>query len=227
MTLDIVFSPLALEPKTFNVGDAIRVTASFIYLVGADTSVEVQAGPYQYKLGILDRIGSCFGITTVSLPKTTTPTEKQFTIDFTLKATDGIAAGTYGLLVEIPGTDFSVKQDDVLIVGAVPNIFSQILPIIIMVMLMGMVTSMTEEEKPEGPVAPVVPVAPAPIGPEGLERPVAPMVSAERSGVIVTVTDKGDTSWDVGDSIVAEEFDIENKRIEAQGKRHALGEYHY
>jgi hypothetical protein len=143
MTLNIVFSPLALEPKTFNVGDTVRVTASFLYTVAADTSVTVQAGPYHYIAGILDRIGASFGITTVDLPMALIPTEKQFTVDFKLS---GIDAGTYGLIVEIPGTEFNVKQDDVLIVAAAPNILSQILPIMIMVMMMGMITPMMEEE---------------------------------------------------------------------------------
>jgi hypothetical protein len=143
MTLDVVFSPLALEPKTFDVGDTVRATASFKYTVGADTSVTVQAGPYHYIAGIPDRIGASFGKTTVDLPKALTPTEKQFTVDFKLSEID---AGTYGLLVEIPGTDFSVKQDDVLIVAGAPNILSQIMPIMIMVMVMGMIMPMMEEE---------------------------------------------------------------------------------
>jgi hypothetical protein len=149
MTLDIVFRPLALEPKTFSVGDTVRVTASFQYTVGKDTSVTVQAGPYHYIAGILDRIGTCFGTTTVDLPKALTPTEKQFTVDFTLKATDGIAAGTYGLLVEIPGTDINVKQDDVLIIPAAPGIFEMIGPLLmigLMVAMVSMMAPMMEEE---------------------------------------------------------------------------------
>jgi len=148
MTLDIAFSPLALEPKTFNIGDTIRVTASFLYTVGADTSVTVQAGPYQYKLGILDRIGSCFGSTEVSLPKATTPTEKQFTIDFILlpSAQGGIKDGTYGLIVEIPGTDFNAKQDGVLVVTGNPASIWDMIPMLVMVMMLGMIMPMMEEK---------------------------------------------------------------------------------
>ena len=147
MTLAVVFAPLALEPKTFNVGDTIRVTASFLYTVGADTSVTVQAGPYQYRLGILDRIGSCFGTTTVSLPKALTPTEKQLTIDFKLKPTteDGIQAGTYGLLVEIPATDFSVKQDDVIVMAGGGFDLMSVMGLMVVTMMMGMIMPMMEE----------------------------------------------------------------------------------
>jgi len=153
MTLDVVFSPLALEAKNFTVGDTVRVTASFLYTVGADTSVTVQAGPYHYIAGVLDRIGACFGSTVVSLPKTTTPIEKQFTIDFTLTpasiiGTGGIQAGTYGLIVELPGTDFNVKQDDVLLVVAAAGIMDMIGPLLvsgIMMFMVSMVTPMMKE----------------------------------------------------------------------------------
>jgi len=148
-SLQVAFAPLALEPKNFTVGDTIRVTASFLYTVGADTSVTVQAGPYHYIAGILDRIGSCFGKTEVSLPKALTPTEKQFTIDFTLKAQDGIAAGTYGLLVEIPGTDFNVKQDGVLVVAAAPSMWGALVPLIFLGLMVGMVSMMAPMMKEE------------------------------------------------------------------------------
>lgn len=147
MTLGLMFSPLVLEPKNFAVGDTIRVSASFLYTVPKDTPITVQAGPYQYKLGILDRIGVCFGSTTISLPATVTPTEKQFTIDFTLKATDGIAAGTYGLLVEIPGTDISVKQDDVLIIAGAANIWSMIGPLLVLGLMMGIMSMVMPKEE--------------------------------------------------------------------------------
>jgi hypothetical protein len=144
MTLDIVFSPLSLEQKTFNVGDTIRVTASFMYTAGEDTSVTVQAGPYHYLLGILDRIGVSFGSTEVLLPKVLTPTEKQFTIDFKLS---GIDAGTYGLIVEIAGTDWNATQDSVLVVagGAGGFDISSIMGMMMVVMMMGMIMTMLGE----------------------------------------------------------------------------------
>lgn len=147
--MQVAFAPLALEPKKFVVGDTIRVTASFLYTVAVDTSVTVQAGPYQYIAGILDRIGSCFGTATVPLPRATTPTEKQFTIEFTLKAEDGIKAGTYGLIVEIPGTEFNVKQDNVLIVSPPPGVFEMIGPLLMLGLMAGMMSMMAPMMKEE------------------------------------------------------------------------------
>ncbi len=46
MALDIVLAPLALEQKTFNVGDTVRVTVSFKYTVGVNKTVKLSAGPY-------------------------------------------------------------------------------------------------------------------------------------------------------------------------------------
>lgn len=148
MTLDIVFRPLALEQKTFSVGDTIRVTASFTYTAGEDTSVTVQAGPYHYLVGILDRIGVSFGSSEVLLPKVLTPTEKQFTVDFKLS---GINAGTYGLIVEIAGTDFNVTQDSVIVVagGAGGFDISSIMGLMMVVMMMGMIMPMMGGEEGE------------------------------------------------------------------------------
>jgi hypothetical protein len=116
--LQVTFAPLVLEPKTFNVGDTVRVTASFVYTSSADTTIIVQAGPYHYVSGTLERITTSFGATAVYLPMTLTPTEKQFTVDFILS---GINPGTYGLIVEVPGTNISAKQDDVIIVSGAPS----------------------------------------------------------------------------------------------------------
>lgn len=43
MVLDIVLAPMALTPKTFNVGETIRVTVSFKYAVGVNTTVRLLA----------------------------------------------------------------------------------------------------------------------------------------------------------------------------------------
>jgi hypothetical protein len=61
MALEIAFAPLELAPKQFTVGDTIRVTFTFMYMVGEDTTITFQAVPYQYRLGILDRIGASAG----------------------------------------------------------------------------------------------------------------------------------------------------------------------
>ena len=42
--LDIVLRPMALTAKEFNAGDTVRVTVSFSYTVGINTTVRLLAG---------------------------------------------------------------------------------------------------------------------------------------------------------------------------------------
>lgn len=60
-----------------------------------------------------------------------------------------------------------------------------------------------------------------------MERLTPPGAFLETSGVIVTVTNAGDTGLTVGATVSAEEFDRRNASMTALGKRRALGEYHY
>lgn len=140
--LNVAFSPMVLEPKQFSVGDTIRVTVSFQYTVAQNTTVTLQAVPYQYKLGFLDRIGASAGKKEVSLMAAATPRTVQESIDFTLK---DISAGTYGLLVEVPDTGDQVKQDGLIIVVGAFGIMDMI-PMLMMVMMLGMVMPMLEGE---------------------------------------------------------------------------------
>lgn len=136
--LDIVFAPMALEPKQFTVGDTIRVTFSFKYTVDADITITLRAVPYQYVLGILDRIGASAGTKELRLSKAT-DRELQETIDFTLV---GITSGTYGLLVEVLTPNYSVRADGVLIVAGAPSTLDAMLPMLMMLMMLGMVGMM-------------------------------------------------------------------------------------
>lgn len=142
MTLQIAFAPLELAPKQFAVGDTIRVTFAFKYTVGADTTITIQAVPYQYRLGILDRIGASAGHKEVSLQKSTDPQELQESVDFTLR---NITPGTYGLLVEVPGTTYGAKADDVLIVSEAPSPWTGMFGMMMMLMMLGMVVPMVTE----------------------------------------------------------------------------------
>ena len=141
MDLEIVFAPLELEPRQFVVGDTIRVTFAFKYTVGADTTITIQAVPYQYRLGILDRIGSSAGHKELRLARASEPVEVQESVDFTLQE---IAPGTYGLLVEVPGTTYGAKADDVLIVTEAPSPWTGMMGMMAMVMMLGMVAPMVE-----------------------------------------------------------------------------------
>ena len=57
--------------------------------------------------------------------------------------------------------------------------------------------------------------------------PSGAFLETEISGVYVTITEPGNTYWQIGQSVTAEEFDRENKKLESLGKRQAKGEYHY
>ena len=141
MVLQIAFTPLELAPKQFTVGDTIRVTFTFKYAVGADTAITIQAVPYQYRLGILDRIGASAGHKEITLAKATESVELQESIDFTLR---DIAAGTYGLLVEVPGTTYGARADDVLIVTEAPSLWTGMFGMLMMLMMLGMMMPMLQ-----------------------------------------------------------------------------------
>ena len=67
MVLDIVLAPMALESKTFNVGDKVRVTVSFKYVVGVNTTVKLFAGPYYTNILGKHLVDSCVGQADISL----------------------------------------------------------------------------------------------------------------------------------------------------------------
>jgi hypothetical protein len=144
MDLQIGFAPLELAPKQFDVGDTIRVTFSFKYVVAQDTTVTLRAGPYNYILGILNRANASLGSKEVILAKSAEPKEVDESIDFVLQ---GINAGSYGLIVEIPGTTYSTKADGVIVVAGAAgmgSIFSAIMPMLMMFMMLGMVMPMIQ-----------------------------------------------------------------------------------
>ena len=155
MTLDIVLAPLALTPKTFNAGDKVRVTVSFKYTVGINTTIKLCAGPYYINNFPLPNthhmVDPCVGEADVSLIAASTPTDKTASVDFTLlpKAQGGIEDGTYGLRVWVEGTNAVAEQDGLIIVtgnpGGVSDMFSAMMPMLMMLMMMGMVMPMMEE----------------------------------------------------------------------------------
>ncbi len=140
MTLQIAFAPLELEPKEFTAGDTIRVTFTFKYTVGVDVTITLQAVPYQYRLGILDRIGASADTKELRLASASDETVQE-SIDFTLA---GISSGTYGLMVEVLGTNYGAKADGILIVAGTPDMFSSMMPMLMMLMMLGMVMPMMQ-----------------------------------------------------------------------------------
>lgn len=150
MVLDITLEPMALEQKTFNVGDTVRVTVSFKYTVGVNKTVKLFAGPYYTNLFGKHLIDPCVGDADVPLVPASTPAMQSATVDFTLipKANNGIDNGTYGLRVWIEDTNAVAEQDDVIVVTGNPgstDMFSSMMPMIMMLMMMGMVMPMMKQ----------------------------------------------------------------------------------
>ncbi len=150
MALDVIFAPMALEPGTFNVGDKIRVTVSFKYVIGVNTTVKLLAGPYYTNLFGKHMVDSCVGQADIELPASSTPANGSGTVDFILvsKSLGGIDNGTYGLRVWIEGTNAVAEQDNVLIVSGNSSggdMFSSMIPILMMVMMLGMIMPVTQQ----------------------------------------------------------------------------------
>ena len=149
MVLDIVLAPMALASKTFNVGDTIRVTVSFKYAVGVNTTVRLLAGPYSTNIFGKHMVDPCVGRMDISLVAVSTSTPQTADVDFILipKANGGIDNGTYGLRVWIEGTNAVAEQDNVIIVSGNPTgglDISGILPMVMMLMMLGMVMPMVQ-----------------------------------------------------------------------------------
>ncbi len=150
MVLDVVFAPMALEPGTFTVGDKIRVTVSFKYAIGVNTTVKLLAGPYYTNLFGKHLVDTCVGQTDVPLAASSSPTQGTATVDFVLvaKSLGGIDNGTYGLRVWIEDTNAVAEQDNVMIVSGNAgsgDMFSSMMPMLMMVMMLGMIMPMTQQ----------------------------------------------------------------------------------
>ena len=147
--LDMVLLPLALTPTTFNAGDKVRVTISFNYVVGVNTTVKVQAGPYYTNILGKHLVDPCVGSTDLPLVAASSPAPQSTTVDFVLipKANGGIDNGTYGLRVWIEGTNALAEQDDVIVVtgnAGSSDMFSSMMPMLMMVMMLGMMAPMMQ-----------------------------------------------------------------------------------
>ena len=150
--LDIVLSPMALTAKEFNAGDTVRVTVSFSYTVGSNTSLRLLAGPYYTNIFGKHLVDSCVGQADVALPAASTPTSQTADIDFTLvpKSLGGIDNGTYGLRVWVEDSSALAEQDSVIIVSGNTgssggDMFTSMMPMLMMVMMLGMIMPMTQQ----------------------------------------------------------------------------------
>jgi len=135
------------EQVQLNVGDTLEISVSFKYTVAENTMVTLRACPYQYTLGVLDRIGgSCGENPDVELEATLTPKTKETTVEMPIvpAAEGGIEDGTYGLIVEILGTDAEDHIDDCLVISGNPtSMMAMVGPLLALGLLAGMVSMMT------------------------------------------------------------------------------------
>jgi len=150
--LDIALTPMALATKEFNAGETVRVTVSFSYTVGINTTVRLLAGPYYTNIFGKHIVDPCVGRADVSLAAVSTPTPQTADVDFMLipKSLGGIENGTYGLRVWVEGTNAVAEQDSVIIVtgntgGGGGDMFTSMMPMLMMVMMMGMIMPMTQQ----------------------------------------------------------------------------------
>lgn len=147
MLVETSFEALqAGEKAQLSVGDTLRVTVSFKYTVAEKTTVTLQACPYHRVLGVLDRIGGSCGQVNIELERATTPKLTEATVDMPVvpAAQGGVDDGTYGLIVEILGTDVEAHIDDVLVVSGNPPGPFQMIPALMVVMMMAMMTDVME-----------------------------------------------------------------------------------
>lgn len=135
------------EQVQLSVGDTLRVTVSFKYTVAEDTIVTLRACPYQYRLGVLDRIGGSCAEADIELERSTTPKLKEATVDMPVvpASEGGIANGTYGLIVEILGTSVEAHVDDCLVISGNAAGVTDMLSLVMVVMMMGLMIPMMEE----------------------------------------------------------------------------------
>ena len=134
------------EQVQLSVGDTLRVTVGFKYTVAEKTMVTLQACPYQRVLGVLDRIGGSCGQANIELERAATPKLTEAAVDMLIvpEAQGGVEDGTYGLIVEILGTDAETHIDDILVISGNPPSPFEMIPSLIMVMMMGMMIDVME-----------------------------------------------------------------------------------
>ncbi len=154
MVLDIAFAPMALSPGTFNAGDTLRVTVSFKYVIGVNTTVKLMAGPYSTNLFGKHMVNACVGQADVPLAASSEPAEGSASVDFLLvpKSSGGIDNGTYGLRVWIEDTNAVTEQDNVIIVtgnASGGDMLSSMLPMLMMLLMMGLIMPMTQQMSEE------------------------------------------------------------------------------
>lgn len=133
------------QPLQISVEETIRVSFSFKYMMPERTDAVIWASLYQYTAGILNRSGKAQTKSTIVLDESTEWKDFQGYIDVTVGS---VSAGTYGLIVELPGRkDAEAKIDDCIEVAAAAGIMDMIGPLIMMGVMMYMMSMVTPKEE--------------------------------------------------------------------------------
>jgi len=142
-------------------GDTVRVTVSFQYRVGVDTSLTLRAAPYYSNLFGKHLVSACMGQTDLLLEPSSEAMEKTAAVDITLTPSSlgGIENGTYGLVVwlrsgnstadpwTLPSPLARAEQDNVMVIsgnssGGITDTLSSMMPMLMLVMMLGMIGPM-------------------------------------------------------------------------------------
>ena len=159
--LEVNLAPLALTTGNFMAGDTVRVTVSFQYRVGVDTSLTLRAAPYYSNLFGKHLVSACMGQTDLLLEPSSEAMEKTAAVDITLTPSSlgGIENGTYGLVVwlrsgnstadpwTLPSPLARAEQDNVMVIsgnssGGITDTLSSMMPMLMLVMMLGMIGPM-------------------------------------------------------------------------------------
>ncbi len=126
------------QPLPIQAGRTLRVFYTFSYKVAAATAVPVWGSLYRKTLGAVNRVEQAQTKTSITLDPALTWQTGQGQID--IKIDSRVAAGIYGLIVELPGFA-EARVDDCIEVTAAPGLSEWMSPLI-MIAMMGMMAQM-------------------------------------------------------------------------------------
>lgn len=131
------------EMVELQTGDTLRVGYSFSYKVAEEATIPVWASLYGRTLGAINRVERAQTKRTITLDSSLSWKSYEGSIDIMV---GDVSAGVYGLILEVPGAGDEAQHtiDDAVSVQGTPGILD-LLPMLLMVMVMGMVTSAMEE----------------------------------------------------------------------------------
>jgi hypothetical protein len=124
-------------------GQKMRAFFSFSYKVAERASLPIWASLYQKTAGVINRVEKAQTKTLITLEAATDWQTYQGQIDISIDSK--VAAGIYGLIVELPGFENAeAKIDDCIEVTAAPSITEWVGPLLVLGLMAGMVGMMAQ-----------------------------------------------------------------------------------